>query len=129
MSNFFNVGKKFHGIVFSMPWIKNASAGEKIPPADYDKIRKRLKEYADTRPWGISRKIQLRFRGQFCYVANEEADGFLAPLCRLCYMGKNRWSSAFYKYSNERYEPCMLPMGSFSGPLEEAFSVCEVYLI
>ena len=77
-----------------MPWIKDDSTGEKISPTDYDKIRKRLEKYAATRPWGASSKLRLRFRKEFCYVANEEADGSLSPLCRLCYSGKDRWSSA-----------------------------------
>jgi hypothetical protein len=111
-----------------MPWIKVAGE-EKISPPDYDKIRNRLEAYAASRPWNASHKIHLRFRGQFCYVAEVESDGSFSPLCRLCYSGNGLWSSAFYKYSNDRYEPCILPSGALTGSLEEAFSVCELYLV
>jgi hypothetical protein len=113
-----------------MPWIKKDDyAGEKISPNDHEKIHKRLEAYAATRPWGATNKIHTRFRGKYCYVAHEEEDGFIAPLCRLCYCGKDLWSSAFFAYSTETYEPCMLPRGTMIGSLEEAFSICETYLI
>ncbi|PYO57360.1 MAG: hypothetical protein DMD83_09565 [Candidatus Rokuibacteriota bacterium] len=35
---------------------------------------------------------------------------------------------AFYTYSNERYEPCTFPNGTFHGTPEEAFDVGAVYL-
>jgi hypothetical protein len=35
---------------------------------------------------------------------------------------------AFYTYSNERYEPCAFPNGTFHGTPEEAFEVGAVYL-
>ena len=35
---------------------------------------------------------------------------------------------AFYTYSNEHYEPCTFPNGTFYGTPEEAFEVGAVYL-
>jgi hypothetical protein len=111
-----------------MPWIRDGSQGEKIPRNDYDNIRARLEEYASKRPWGASHKLVIHFKGQFCYIGDDEGQGVVSPLCRLRYIGKERWSAAFYSYSNDKYEACILPRGSWIGPIEEAFSVCEVYL-
>lgn len=129
ISSFFYRRKKDSWYSRGMPWIKDDCTGERISPNDHNKIRKRLEAYAASRPWGSVNKLHLRFRGMFCYVAHEEADGCISPLCRLCYCGKNLWSSAFYKYSTEKYEPCILPRGSLTGTLEEAFSICETYLV
>ena len=50
-------------------------------------------------------------------------------LCRLRYFGNEEsWSFAFYTYSNEKYEPCVLNNGSFYGTPEEAFEAASVYL-
>jgi hypothetical protein len=35
---------------------------------------------------------------------------------------------AFYTYSNERYEPCTFPNGTFYGTPEEGFEVGAAYL-
>ena len=111
-----------------MPWVRDKRSTDKIAPEDYETIRKRINAYAAMQPWGSRHQLQFRFRGQFCYVDNLEPDGSTAPLCRLRYCGDNLWSAGFYTYSQERYEPCILPQGSFEGSLEEAFSVCEMYL-
>jgi hypothetical protein len=50
-------------------------------------------------------------------------------LVRLRYFGADdRWSLAFYTYSNERYEPCVLRSGEFLGTPEEALDVGSSYL-
>lgn len=51
-------------------------------------------------------------------------------LCRLGYLeSKDRWAFAFYKYSDESYEPSILPSGQFAGEPEEAFDcAAAVYL-
>jgi hypothetical protein len=50
-------------------------------------------------------------------------------LCRLRYFGDDqRWSMAFYTYSNEKYEPCFFNNGTFQGTPEEAFDTAAVYL-
>jgi hypothetical protein len=112
-----------------MPWYYNPqSGGVKIPPSLYDKVRLQVHAYEKTRPWYPNSSLKLRFKSQFCYVdaAKEGEDPY--PLGRLRHFTPDSWSLAFYTYSNERYEPCMLPSGQWCGPLEEAISVCEVYL-
>ncbi|MCX6843144.1 MAG: hypothetical protein NTX53_12770 [candidate division WOR-3 bacterium] len=49
-------------------------------------------------------------------------------LVRLRYFDENRWSLAFYTYSNERYELCVYPHGSWFGTVEQAFDVGAVYM-
>ena len=51
------------------------------------------------------------------------------PLGRLRYFGnEDAWSYAFFTYSHERYEPCVLDSGQFQGTPEEAFAAGAVYL-
>lgn len=91
-------------------------------------------------------RVAVRFRGAFAYV-----DAFLARrqhlpgtppamraridatpvrLCRLGYLGSaDRWTFAFFKYSDETYEPSFLPSGAFEGAPEDAFDCAAgVYL-
>jgi hypothetical protein len=49
-------------------------------------------------------------------------------LCRLRHFGPERWSVAFYKYSDECYEPSFLESGQMVGTPEEGFDVGAVYL-
>jgi hypothetical protein len=49
-------------------------------------------------------------------------------LCRLRHCGQDRWSIAFYKYSDERYEPSFFASGEQVGTPEEGFDVGAVYL-
>ena len=51
-------------------------------------------------------------------------------LCRLGYLGSpDRWEFAFFKYSDEKYEPSFLHSGEFAGTPEEAFDcAAQVYL-
>jgi hypothetical protein len=51
-------------------------------------------------------------------------------LCRLRYFGdEDRWSMAFYTYSNMKYEPCIFDNGSWHGTPEEALDTSSVYLM
>ena len=40
---------------------------------------------------------------------------------------EQRWSMAFYTYSNEKYEPCFFNNSTFHGTPEEAFDTAAVY--
>jgi len=110
------------------PWFAPSphSGGTKIPPQEYSTIIKQADSYAASRPWNASYKLQLRFSGKFCYVDSIEKDEVICPLGRLRYFSPNRWSMAFFTYSDERYTPCSLPKEF--GTLEEALRVCESYL-
>ena len=128
------------------------SGGITIPEAIKPKIMQRILAHAEKNYAGKYNRIDVRFRGNFCYI-----DAFTEPyvpknfnsklfgesrtehierlrntpthLCRLRFFGdENRWSMAFYTYSHERYEPCIFNSGSWHGTLEEAFDTSSVYL-
>ncbi len=128
------------------------SGGKKIPAAVRNRTRQRILEYAEKGYAGLYNRIDVRFRGKFCYI-----DAFTEPyvtedfpppgfpesreeyierlrstpthLCRLRYFGdEDRWTMAFYTYSHEKYEPSVFHSGDTHGTPEEAFDVGAVYL-
>lgn len=128
------------------------SGGKKIPDLVKSTIRQRILEHARKHYEGKYNRIDVRFRGRFCYI-----DAYTEPyvpkrfdeqlygesrhehierlrntpthLCRLRYFGdEDSWSMAFYTYSHEKYEPCILGNGSWHGTPEEAFDTSAVYL-
>lgn len=127
------------------------SGGVKIPEAVRRRTAERIEKYAAKHYAGKYTRLDIRFRGALCYIdaftePDEPSEGSLVAtqetreqfharlrdtplhLCRLRYFAEDRWSLAFYTYSNERYEPCMFPNGSFFGTPEEAFEVGAMYL-
>jgi hypothetical protein len=128
------------------------SGGVKIPTNVQPRIRQRIVAYAAQHYAGKYNRIEVRFRGQFCYIdaytephvpENYNADLFgesreehierlrTTPrhLCRLRYFGNDdRWSMAFYTYSHETYEPCIFHTGDWHGTPEQAFDISAVYL-
>lgn len=112
-----------------MPWYYLPhSGGAKIPPQIHDSLRSKVHAYEKTRPWYPKYKLNLRFKGQFCYIDACEDGKKPFPLGRARYFSENNWSLAYYTYSNERYEPCLLPSGKDSGTLELSLQICETYL-
>ena len=128
------------------------SGGRKVPSLVQEKTRDRILAYAEKYYAGEFNRIDVRFRGQFCYI-----DAYVEPylpkkfdeklfgetreehidrlrntpihLCRLRYSGlEDSWSMAFYTYSREKYEPCTFHNGSWTGSPEGAFEVAAVYL-
>jgi len=128
------------------------SGGQKIPDAIKPQLRQRILDHAEKHYAGKYIRIEIRFRGKFCYI-----DAYTEPyvakrydphlygesreehierlrntpthLCRLRYFGdENRWSMAFYTYSHEKYEPSVFNNGSWHGTPEEAFDTSAVYL-
>jgi hypothetical protein len=127
--------------------------GKKIPDAVKVRTEQRLRKYAEEHFAGKYTKLDVRFRGQFCYV-----DAYTEPdvrpdwppadwgvsreeyyedlrntpthLCRLRFFGdEERWGFAFFAYSSEKYELSVFPDGDFFGPPEEAFRAsAEAYL-
>jgi hypothetical protein len=135
-----------------MPWVLAPhSGGVKIKPTVQESTRRRLLAYAEKHYKGRYLSVDIRFRGALCYV-----DAFLEPnvppnwppksggetreefidrlrktpthLVRLRHFAPDRWSVAFYTYSNERYEPTMFHNGSFFGTPEEALELGAFYL-
>jgi hypothetical protein len=117
------------------------SGGTPIPEPVRQRTEERLRRFA-----GRYTRLDVRFRGQFCYVDAytepepptaswpppdwpETREAYLerlratpTHLCRLRYFGDEEgWGFAFYTYSNERYELSVFPSGEFVGPPEEAF--------
>ncbi|MTW21304.1 hypothetical protein [Allochromatium palmeri] len=128
------------------------SGGQKIPPAIQPRIRQRILDHADKHYAGRFNRIDVRFRGQFCYI-DAYTEPYVAPdfdpshlgesrehyiarlratpthLCRLRYFGReDSWSMAFYTYSQNKYEPCFFPDGGWEGTPEAAFDTASVYL-
>jgi hypothetical protein len=134
-------------------WVHDPqSGGAAIPKSIQPQVTQRILEHAAKHYAGRYNRIDVRYRGQFCYI-----DAYLEPwlpedfnaqlygqsreeriealrnapthLCRLRYFGDvNRFSMAFYTYSQEKYEPCLFPDGSWQGPPEAAFDASAVYL-
>ena len=128
------------------------SGGVKIPPAVKQRTEQRIRSYAEAKYAGKYTRLGIRFHGVFCYIdayiepeeppaslllaINETREQYLercrnAPLhlCRIRYFGdEERWSMAFYTYSNEKYEPSIFDNRSFHGTPEEAFESSAVYL-
>lgn len=117
-----------------------------IPLNVQEALRRRLRQHAENAWKHRCREVVVRFRGAFAYVdafplhnqvmpgttPEERARIEATPthLCRLGYLGRaDLWAFAFFKYSDEKYEPSFLPSGEFAGTPEEAFDcAAQVYL-
>lgn len=122
------------------------SGGKKIPASIQADVIKRINQTAEQHFKGHYTRLEIRFRGQFCYLdaytepvltenwppadwpeTREEYAERLrnAPthLCRLRYFGNDEWGFAFYTYSNEKYELSMYDDGQFTGKPERAFLI------
>jgi len=134
-------------------WMHNPHAGGTTIPSEVrEETARRIRAYAERRYAGAFSRWDIRFHGPLCYI-----DAYVEPeppsrrllhalhetraqflnrvrgvplhLCRLRYFGGQKiWSMAFYTYSNERYEPCTFPNGTFYGTPEGAFEVGAAYL-
>jgi hypothetical protein len=126
----------------------------RIPETVQRRTAERIRRHAERHFPGQYTKLDIRFRGQFCYIDAYREPEPLGPnwpppdwpetreehlerlrttpvhLCRLRYFGDDeRWGFAFYTYSHERYQLSIFPSGEFLGPPEEAFQVsAQVYL-
>ncbi len=135
-----------------MPWVYDPHAGGvKISAAVRERTENRIRAYARQHYAGKYLRLDIRFRGALCYI-----DAFKEPeppsrellklrgetkeqamkrmrdhpihLCRIRHFSEDRWSFAFYTYSNEKYSPCVFSSGSFEGTPEEAFESSAMYL-
>lgn len=126
------------------------SGGVKITERTKHDVRQRLEAYAAKHYAGHHTRLDIRFRGQFCYVgaftAPATAPGTIAgettaqrldrlretpmQLCRLRHFAPDRWTLGFYKYSDEQYKLCFVDAtGGFECTPEEGFDVAaRVYL-
>jgi hypothetical protein len=127
------------------------SGGKKIPRLVQADVIKRINRVAQEQYQELYTRLDIYFRGQFCYIdaytepglpqdwpppgwdeTHEEALERMRKspihLCRLRYFGDDEWGFAFYTYSNEEYELSVYPSGEFTGKPEDAFAVSAVYL-
>ncbi len=137
-----------------MPWVFDPdSGGEKITPAVKLRTEARIRRFAEENYAGKFTRLDIRFRGQFCYIDAYTEPPPLTPdwppadwpetreayqerlrntpthLCRLRYFGKDdEWGFAFFAYSSVKYELSVFPNGSFFGTPEEAFEASSMYL-
>jgi hypothetical protein len=120
------------------------SGGKKISPAVQMDVKKRILVMAEKEFKGKYTRLDIHFRGQFCYI-----DAYTEPiltdswppadwgetrqeyaerlrntpthLCRLRYFGNDEWGFAFYTYSHEKYEFALYDNGQSTGKPESAF--------
>lgn len=133
-------------------WMFNPHAGGKpIPSAVQERTRKRILAHAEAHYSGRFSRLGITFKGKFCYIDAFQEPGTpsgdqlallgetleeyqarlsAAPLhlCRLRYFDEDKWSVAFYTYSNEKYEPSVFDTGDFLGTPEQGLDVGAVYL-
>ncbi|HEV2687759.1 MAG TPA: hypothetical protein VGV35_04370 [Bryobacteraceae bacterium] len=104
--------------------------GQKVSPALQEQTRQRVLKHATKIIPKKASQLSVWFRGPFCYIDAQEPDSpEPMKLCRLRYMGSlSGWSMAFYTYSNEKYESCTFPSGTFCGSPEEALEIGVIYL-
>lgn len=123
----------------------------KISRAKQSEIRHRIEVHAASHYAGRYIRLEIRFRGALCYIdvfteprppspsllkaTGETKEQYVkrlrsvpTHLGRLRYFGGDRWSYAFYTYSNERYEPTVFHSGDLFGTPEEASDIGASYL-
>jgi hypothetical protein len=109
-------------------WVKSPQAGgRKIPEAVKQRTVQRILNHAEKHYKGRYSRLDIRFRGQFCYI-DAYREHVPTHLCRLRYFSENEWSLAFYTYSNEQYEACLFGSNKWLGTPEEGLDVGAVYL-
>jgi hypothetical protein len=117
-----------------------------IPELARRMLTDRLETHARTAWDERCARVEVRFRGEYAYIDAFESDPWFSPgateeekerirqtptkLCRLAWTGDpDSWEFAFYKYSDERYEPSISLDGSFAGPPESCFdTAAQLYL-
>lgn len=126
------------------------TGGQKIPEAVKHRTEQRLRAHAEKRYKGRYSRLDIRFKGPFCYIdayrEPKPPDRWTPPgetreqyierlrntpthLCRLRHFTEDSWSLAFYTYSHKKYEPCVFESGEWFGTPEEGFDIgAVVYL-
>ncbi len=100
------------------------SGGVIIPKKQFDEIKARIISHMAKIAPNVVADIKLK--SQFCYV-NTVEDGHIMPVCRMRYFDINRWSFAFYTYSNETYQPCLPLSGKDNDTVEEILDSCTMH--
>lgn len=118
-------------------WQFNPHAGGRsIPESVRRATTAGIIEHGNRHFAGRYAEIVIRYRAQLCYVdANLEpapppaAGSNTLELCRLRFLGPDRWSLAVYRHAHERYEPSVFADGDFVGRAEDGFDLAaNLYL-
>lgn len=112
----------------------------------------RIQAYAGRHHRDKFERLEVRFRGVFCYVdayvePDSPSDGLLdvlsetrdeyvsrlrntpLHLCRLRFFSdEEAWGIAHYTYGQEKYEDSFFGTGAWFGTPEEAFETCAMFL-
>jgi len=111
----------------------------------------RIQRHAEQKYKGMYTRIDVRFHGPLCYIDaykepaepdaallkmnHETRDEYIQRmrnypihLGRIRHFSNDRWSYAFYTYSNDRYEPATFENGEWFGTPEAAFDMGARYL-
>jgi len=109
--------------------VYNARRGGKgVPDAVQARTKRRILDYANQHCAGKFTRIEVSFRGAFCYIDGYEEPEVPTHLCRLRYHGtEDRWGFAFYTYAHAKYEPSFLMSGDHEGTPEEAFETSTLF--
>ena len=112
------------------------TGGRPVPDTVRRATTATIRDHAERNFAGRFNEIDVRFRAQFCYV-----DACLEPeelpaarpnalqLCRLRFLGPDRWSLAIYSYAHDRYDPSVFADGEFIGRAEDGFDLAaNLYL-
>lgn len=126
------------------------SGGVAIPEKLRVETKKRLLAHAEKHHRGRYARLDIRFKGPFCYIdaytepapprgrwtdRTQTREQFMerlrntpTHLCRLRYKGTSGWSLAFYTYSTDQYVPCVFASGEFLGTPEEGLDIGATHL-
>ena len=121
-----------------------------IPESLKESTRRRLLGHASKHYAGACARLDVRFKGLFCYVdaytepdmqgsagaaTKDTREQFLKrvrstpiPLCRLRYFSQDRRSVALHRCSKERYKAALFKSGDRFGTPEEALDVGAMQL-
>lgn len=95
-----------------------------------DEIEERLVAHMKAN-WPGCSELKIRHRGQFVYVDARQVDADeVEPLMRLRYLGDPEdWEFAFFTWSREAYEPCLLDNGAWTGSPEDCFDTAAAAML
>jgi len=111
-----------------MSWQYNPHAGgKKIDKKHHEIIRNRIISYAKSKYRNSFDEMEVKFRGQFCYInITSDSDQFM-PFARMRFFSMETWSIAIFLYSNETYEPGFFDNGEELGTIEECVDYCSQF--
>lgn len=79
--------------------------------------------------WPALTEVDTRWRGSFGYIAalvgpNDRQERI--PLCRIEYLGGDRWAFALYDPASDSYTPQLLHTGRWEGSPDDAFETAAL---